>query len=188
MEIQMHNFIRTLVLAPVLAASFMSVPAQAQYWPTQGNPQPNIAVPDRPQPNQGLNGCYRLDSRIYGPYRVSFCLQNRNSSYEVQGGGLNCEAGLTWFPTRNGATIQLNRARSCGRGMSWTADTIECRVAGRPGFPGWGNPWGQQGPRNNQMQPNIAVPENPGAVRSLNCTYYPAVRGYPPRQVTAVRV
>lgn len=185
----MFNLIRTLVLAPVLAASFMALPAQAQYWPAQGNPQPNIAVPENPQPNRGLNGCYRLDSRIYGPYRVSFCLQNRSSSYEVRGGGLHCEAGLTWFPTRNGATIQLNRARNCGRGMNWTADTIECRIAGRPGNwnPGWGNPWNQR--NDGDVRPNIAVPDDRGGtVRALNCTYYPAVRGYPPRQVTAVRV
>lgn len=184
--------LRALILAPALAASFAVAPvAQAASWSLTFNAaQPQIAVPERPwpgpRPQAGIAGCYQLQGRIYGPYRMSFCLDRRNSFYEVRGGGLTCEAGLNWWPSRNGATIQLQRAR-CGRGQAWTADTLECRIAGFPGYPGGPGNWGNGGYGQNQFSPQIAVPDHGGA-QTLNCTYYPAVRGYPVRQFTARRV
>jgi hypothetical protein len=134
----------------VLAACLAAAPASAQ------SPNPNIAVPDdRPQV---IEGCYRLDRAIYGPYRVSFCLdQNEAGSYMVRGGGLDCRGRLDWYQDGRNLTIDMARSR-CGNRTAWTADAIDCRL-----------------PR----------PDRP--ITSLNCRYYPSESGYPNLRVSARR-
>jgi hypothetical protein len=145
-----------------------------------GEINPKIAVPDRPNiavPDRNfINGCYSITQRVYGPYRVSFCLNDQRGTYRVTGGGLDCRGGLSASRVGPlGVNISLRYAQ-CGRGMAWTADKISCRATPFP-FP-------QRPFRQGGMQPNIAVPDFRGELR---CTYDPAVRGYPTIQVRAAR-
>ncbi len=139
------------VLFACIAGCLAASPAAAQA------PNPEIAVPDVPQFE--LEGCYRLDRAIYGPYRVSFCLeQSEEGSYRVRGGGLNCRGTLDWYVDDRNFTIDLARSR-CGNRTAWTGDTLVCRL-----------------PR----------PDRP--INSLSCRYYPTEPDYPTLRVTALRL
>jgi hypothetical protein len=120
----------------------------------------------------GVQGCYRIQGTIYGPYRMEFCLKGRgNGDYKVKGGGLDCKGGLDWyFNNRGRLDIDLYRS-FCGRGTQWTGDAMKCQT-------GW-SPFGKSGPK-------IAVPAPIGG-GTLNCRYLPQTSGYSPIQVTAVR-
>lgn len=155
---------RLALLASLVVVSFASAIA---------GPAPQIAVPQPPwgypgQPAQGFEGCYRIDQHLYGPYLMSFCLDNNgNGSYRVTGGGLDCNGGLNWWHEGNGQA-QINLYESlCGAGMRWTADTITCSI---PPL---------------QAVPQIAVPVPSGG--SLSCLYQPSVRGHVRTYVRAHR-
>lgn len=174
---------RTVLVAGFLAFSIVTAFAQA----------PQIAVPvPAPGGGQGAGyaGCYTIDQNLYGPYRMSFCLNGYGSgSYQVTGGGLNCNGELSWRDQFGQARINL-RYSWCGNRTGWTGDTLVCSAARQqwPQYPagpnpGWPNAGGPQGGQWNQ--PQIAVPVPAPNTQSLNCTYYPAVRGYPATSVTA---
>jgi hypothetical protein len=121
----------------------------------------------------GLNGCWNIQGRIYGPYRMNFCLRgNGGGTYNVTGGGLNCNGRLDWYTGRNNRVdIDLYKSQ-CGRGTAWTGDSLNCRSS-----------WNLLG---NNKGPTVAVPV-PGGGNRLQCTYNPQASGYYPTQVTAVR-
>ncbi len=169
---------RMVMAAGFLAFSIVTAFAQA----------PQIAVP-APGGYPGNNGnsyagCYMIDQNLYGPYHMSFCLNgNGGGSYQVTGGGLNCNGQLSWRDQYGEARINL-RYSWCGHQTGWTGDTLVCSSARWQGpqypagpNPGWPNAQGPQGGQWNQ--PQIAVPVPQPNTQSLNCTYYPAVRGYP---------
>jgi hypothetical protein len=156
---------------------------------------PQVVVPQPPgQQHTSFEGCYAINQYLYGPYRMSFCL-NRNGagSYRVTGGGLNCNGWVNWWERRGGSAQVNLQYSTCGHGVGWSADTMVCSAQQtqwppfQP-FPGpWGGP-GQYGPGPNNNGPNarIAVPDYPSS-NSLRCTYQPAVRGYQPISVIANR-
>jgi hypothetical protein len=123
----------------------------------------------------GLTGCYDIQGKIYGPYRMSFCLRgNGGGSYQVNGGGLNCNGGLDWY-TGKGNRVDIDLYRSkCGRGTQWTGDSLNCRST-----------WNLLGGGGGK-KPTVAVPV-PGGGNRLNCTYNPQASGYYPTQVTAIK-
>lgn len=168
----MLNLSKTLAGTALAAAVLASAGASAQ-------PQPRVAVPEIAVPDRGsgLDGCYRVDRPLYGPYRMSFCLDGRDGTYRVTGGGLDCRGDLD--ARRKGYSrvdIDLSRTR-CGHGMSWTADNLSCQVS----LPVFALPG--KGP-----QPKIAVPDSSGPVLQLRCSYDPAVRGYRTIQVNAKKI
>lgn len=127
----------------------------------------------------GGGDCYRIAESLDGPYSLSFCLGNANR-YEVTGNGLECDGGLSW--NRNGrGRLEINLSRaSCGRGKSWSADSIFCTY-GNIGSPPSSLGEGGGGPQN-------VTPNNPDFGNVLRCTYLPAVAGHPSSQVTAHRL
>ena len=106
--------------------------------------------------------------------RIQIAWMN-GGSYQVNGGGLNCNGRLDWYPGRNGRVdIDLYRSACGGRGTDWTGDSLNCRTG-----------WRVFG---NQL-PGVAVPAPPGPRgNTLNCTYVPQASGYSPIQVTARRI
>ncbi|MDB5536020.1 MAG: hypothetical protein JWQ65_895 [Devosia sp.] len=52
-----------------------------------------VIVPDVPG-GALLAGCYRVTERLYGPYRMDFCLEQRGT-YTVTGGGVRCNGAST---------------------------------------------------------------------------------------------
>ncbi len=169
-----------LAAAAATVASFAPLGASAQTM------TPQIAVPS-PGGGGGSQGCYRVSHTIYGPYRMSFCLnRGRAGTYQVTGGGLNCNGGLDWYDQNNGRVeIDLHRSR-CGSGTDWTGDSLSCRISGwRPFTQG-----GVGGAIGNAIvgaiQNQVAVPAP--SYSSLNCTYRPAAGGYAPMSVTANRI
>jgi len=116
---------------------------------------PMVAVPDTSK--NGFIGCYRVQGTLYGPYRMSFCLRRNSGSYQVSGGGLNCNGSLDWYD-RGKARVEVDLYRSkCGSGMSWSGDSLSCTG-------------------NSSQQP-----------ATLNCLYQPVAGGYKPTRVVAKR-
>ncbi len=116
------NPVRRIALtAGFLAFSFVAAFAQA----------PQIAVPTPGGGNGGNQGssyagCYMVSQNLYGPYRMSFCLnRGGNGSYQVTGGGLYCNGQLNWSDRFGDARISLQYSW-CGNRTGWTADTIVC--------------------------------------------------------------
>jgi hypothetical protein len=141
--------------------------------------EPRIAVPS-PAP-AGIQGCWEADRSLYGPYRLSFCLDRVGGSYQVTGGGLDCRAELTWWKGWNGYRFAMERA-TCGRGTDWTADSFTCEVRFEPAYNGL-----RTGNDEGGLEPKIAVPSptpDPN-VAKLDCRYKPAVAGYPSRRFAA---
>jgi hypothetical protein len=157
------KWLAPLALLPLLAAGA----AFAQEM------SPRVAVPDNSK--SGLVGCYRIQGTIYGPYRFQFCLRRGSGSYQVTGGGLNCNGDLDWYDRgRNRVEIDLYKAK-CGSGMQWTGDSLSCRGSGiKPLTFGAGDV-------------QVAVPMPIKGPFTLNCTYNPVARGYKPINVTAKR-
>lgn len=181
----MLDSMRMAGLAAVAALSSALVPitpAGAQSM------TPQIAVP-APGGGGGLQGCYRISHTIYGPYRMSFCLnRGRAGTYQVTGGGLNCNGGLDWYDQNNGRVeIDLHRSR-CGSGTDWTGDSLSCRISGwRPPLVQGGGVAGVIGNAlAGAIQSQVGVPAP--SYSSLNCTYRPAAGGYAPMSVTANRI
>jgi hypothetical protein len=151
------------------------------------SPAVSVAVP-APGGGGGVQGCYRVTHSIYGPYRMSFCLnRGRGGSYTVNGGGLNCNGGLDWYD-QGGGRVQIDLYRApCGRGTDWTGDSLSCRGRGGPLYQGGGVPGAIAGAIAGGL--GVAVPApGGGGYSSLNCTYYPVAGGYSPVSVTANRI
>jgi hypothetical protein len=161
----------------IAAAAAMLLSAGGAGFADDNTMNPTVAVPSPGGGGGGggVQGCWRIQGTIYGPYRMSFCLRGNSGSYQVNGGGLNCNGRLDWYPGRNGRVdIDLYRSACGGRGTDWTGDSLNCRTG-----------WRVFG---NQL-PGVAVPAPPGPRgNTLNCTYVPQASGYSPIQVTARRI
>ena len=171
---------RRLALAGLIVLP--ATTALAQVGPQIAVPQP----PGNPPGHANFQGCYTINQDLYGPYRMSFCLnRNGSGSYQVTGGGLYCNGWLDWRERWNGEAQGNLQYASCGRGVGWSADRMVC-FAQQPTFPpGGGGGWFWQGGQQPHPGARIVVPE-PGNY-SLRCTYQPAIRGYQPISVLADR-
>lgn len=128
-----------------------------------------VVVPDVPG-GALVSGCYRADRNLYGPYRLTFCLQ-RKGIYAVRGDGLRCDGRLTWKTKGRDVSIALRR-QSCNRNLAWAEASIICRPRDAldlllDELLGHLN-------RSGDMQ--VVVPDHPSVGR-LRCTYYPTVAG-----------
>jgi hypothetical protein len=174
------------------ASMALSAPLAAQAGQNKSEvATPRIAVPHVPVPGPGgVAGCWSAQRLIYGPHAFSFCTNGRYGSYQVHGGGLNCNGNVTLTQGRGGAvTVQLSRSRCNGR-TDWSADTLECRSTG--GFAGgWNGGWngGYGGTMGSRDRSEVAVPRVavPAAGGRLDCTYYPAAPGYRATGLALVR-
>jgi hypothetical protein len=157
---------------------------------------PDVVVPSQPAPvpvpvpTYGPDGCYRVNQPLYGPYYMSFCIQGRNGSYQVTGGGIDCRGSLRVTNTGpREARIRL-RTSHCGRGVDWSADSLYCQFGGVAGF--IERP---QGGAGGLSGPNVVVPSQPapapvpvpGYITQLRCNYQPSVAGYPAVSISADR-
>jgi len=157
-----------------------------------GQPNAEVAVPRAPTPyvtvpRAGvLAGCWSAQRMIYGPYAFSFCSNGRAGSYQVRGGGLNCNGNVKVRPNGDGTvTVGLSRSR-CNGHTDWSADYLVCRTAG--GFGGvHGGGW--NGGYVARPNAEVAVPRAPVPVPGghLSCTYYPVAPGYSPTGLAMVR-
>lgn len=158
---------RSLTLTGLLAAvltvlmSITSVSAQ--------DVNARVIVPDNPGGGGAyVAGCYNVQQRLYGPYRMEFCLERRGS-YTVTGNRVNCDGRLDWSVSGRDINIDL-RKTSCGRGVAWSADSMTCRSAGILAG----------------LLARVIVPDVP-VLGTLRCTYYPSERGYDDMTITARR-
>ena len=112
---------RSIRMAGLAAAAAMIATLAPAGFASAQTMTPQIAVP-APGGGGGIQGCYRVSHTIYGPYRMSFCLnRGRAGTYQVTGGGLNCNGGLDWYDQNNGRVeIDLHRSR-CGSGTTGPA-------------------------------------------------------------------
>lgn len=135
-----------------------------------------IIVPDAPG-GARFSGCYTVSQRLYGPYRMDFCLEQRGT-YTVKGGGVTCNGKLNW--DANGKFIDIDLKRTpCGNGVAWSADSMTCTGSGLFGK-GIGGAIGK-------ALAQVIVPNIP-TISKLSCTYYPSVKGEQPTKITANRV
>jgi len=179
---------RRLACLALGAAVALSAPFAAQAGQNKSEVAvPRVAVPHVPAPPPGgVAGCWSAQRLIYGPYAFSFCTNGRYGSYQVHGGGLNCNGNVTMRQGRGGAvTVQLSRSRCNGR-TDWTADTLVCRNIG-----GYGGGWngGHGGTMRSRERSEVAVPRVavPAPSGRLDCTYYPAAAGYRATGLALVR-
>ena len=155
------KFLRSALIAIALAAGGLVAPVMAQA-------DARIIVPDVPG-GALLTGCYRVSERLYGPYRMEFCLEQRGN-YTVTGGGVRCNGRLDWSARGRDLSINLRRT-SCGNGVAWSADRMSCRGTGL--FAG--------------ILARIIVPDLP-VLGALRCTYTPSVGGTRPVTIVARRI
>lgn len=135
----------------------------ASFSPTLSQ-ETRVIVPDHPGGGVVVNGCFRATQNLFGPYRLTLCLERRGT-YEVRGlGGMRCDGRLTHRAIGRDIYIELQRT-SCGRGRAWEAASIECRHSGR-------------------LLLSLAIPR----LSTLACTYHPSVRGVASRPFTARRL
>ncbi|MDB5541936.1 MAG: hypothetical protein JWQ89_3663 [Devosia sp.] len=126
-----------------------------------------MIVPDAPD-GALFTGCYQVQQRPYGPYRMNLCLEQRGT-YTVRGGNVRCNGTLNWSGRGRDININLRRT-SCGNGAAWRADRMTCRGAGLlPAF-----------------LARVIVPDLP-VLQTLRCTYTPSVASEKPTQITARR-
>jgi hypothetical protein len=142
-----------------------------------------VIVPDGPSGGVLVRGCYRITERLYGPYRMEFCLERRGN-YTVTGGGVTCNGRLDWSARGRDISIDLRRT-SCGKGVAWSADSLECRATGL--FGGFG------GGKSDGPSVQVIVPDRPGLpnipfLGSLRCKYDPSEKGYKTVNVVARRI
>lgn len=148
----MRKFSTILLCLSIL--TFGPAPTMAQ--------EPFVIVPDHPG-GVPINGCYRANQTLFGPYQFNFCL-TRPGSYTVRGGGVRCDGRLNWRASGRDIHADIVRA-SCGGGVAWERATMDCRPAGR-----------------------ILGPIGSLFIQSLRCTYRPSVRFKGPRVFTARRM
>ena len=126
-----------------------------------------VIVPDAPG-GALFGGCYEVQQRLFGSYRMSFCLVQRGT-YSIRGSRVRCDGRLDWSVRGRDINIQLRRT-SCGGGVAWSADRMTCRGGNMlPAF------------LARLIAPNLPV------LQTLRCTYTPSVRREAPFQITARR-
>ncbi len=150
----MHKLVALVLSICLAVGTFGTLPAQAQ--------ETFVIVPDHPG-GVPINGCYRANQQLFGPYQFNFCL-TRPGSYTVRGGGVRCDGRLNWRASGRDIHADIVRA-SCGGGVAWERATLDCRPAGRN--------FGRIGAL---------------LIQSLRCTYRPSVRFKGPRVFTATRM
>ena len=146
-------------LVSIIAVLIFLIPAAA----AQESIEPFVVVPDQPGGGVRVNGCFRATQNLFGPYRLTMCLE-RPGTYQVRGGGLRCDGRLTFRTIGRDIHIDLRRT-SCGRGRAWEAASIECRHTGG-------------------VLRLLGIPR----LQTLRCTYFPSVRGVDSRTFTARRI
>jgi len=159
------NTTSKLILAAVLGLA--TIPAKAlesnARMPQAGGPTSMMPIPSR----DGIAGCWTSDGKLYGDYRLSFCVQPfGTANYTVTGNGLYCHAALGWQETWGTYGFAMRRT-ACGQGMDWSPDTFSCVLK-----PQWNN------------GPVGAMPIQSG---QLECSYRPSVWGYGPTVFSAHR-
>ena len=159
---RLMRFFRSAFIAIALAAGGLAAPALAQDASTR------VIVPDVPG-GALLSGCYRVTQRLYGPYRMDFCLEQRGT-YTVTGGGVRCNGRLDWNARGRDVSVNLRRS-SCGNGVAWSADRMSCRGSGI--FAG--------------ILGRIIVPDLP-VLGALRCTYTPTAGNQRPVSIVARRI
>ena len=142
-----------------LSAVIIGTPILAQ--------EPFVVVPEHPG-GVAVNGCFRANQNLFGPYRLTFCLERRGT-YQVRGGGLNCDGRLQWNTAGRDIFIDLERS-SCGRNRAWEAAQMDCRHTG------------------SVFSRIIGRAAGIPALQTLRCTYHPSVPGVGRRTFTATRV
>jgi len=157
----MYRFMKLLLSGALLLAALQSPAVLAQ------DVTPLVMVPDHPV-GVPVSGCFRANQNLYGPYRLTFCLERRGT-YQVRGGGVTCDGRLTWHTSGRDIIVDLQRA-SCNRGRAWERASMDCR--------NYGGLLGAIG--------RVIVGQSP-RIRTLRCTYHPTVRGERPRTFTATR-
>lgn len=153
------NLIR-LFTALVLAITLYAAPAPAQDVETF------VMVPDHPKGIR-VDGCFRANRNLFGPYRLTFCLERRGT-YTVRGGGARCDGRLTFRTRGRDIFVDLQRA-SCGNRRAWEEASMECRPNGNP---------------LSQFAGRVL---NVPLLGGLRCTYFPTVRGVRSETFTAAR-
>ena len=145
-----------------------------------------VLVPDGPQGGALVSGCFRADRDLYGPFRLTMCLQ-RTGTYQIRGGGIRCDGRLTWHASGRNVDIHLRRV-SCNQGMAWARADVSCR-AGTIFFDFFDRIFGGSN-SGGGLSPFVLVPDtgNVAAVRTLNCTYHPSVPGERSKTFTARRL
>jgi hypothetical protein len=173
-EMNLSKIAKITVTCVLMGMSIVPVmPAMAQ----DGDMNAMIIVPDAPG-GARFTGCYSVNQRLYGPYSMNFCLQQRGT-YTVKGGGVTCNGKLNW--DANGKYIDIDLSRtSCGNGVAWSADSMNCTGSGLFGGKGIGAAIGQ-------ALAKVIVPGIP-TISKLSCTYYPNAKGQQPTNITANRV
>lgn len=150
------------LVAGLLLILTVATPTLAQDMSTR------VIVPDVPG-GALFTGCYAVQQRLYGPYRMTFCLEQRGT-YSVRGGGVRCDGRLNWSAKGRDININLRRT-SCGQGVAWSGDRMTCRGGNLlPAF-----------------LARIIVPDLP-VLQTLRCTYTPSVSSERPMQITARRI
>lgn len=128
---------------------------------------PMVMVPDHPG-GVAVNGCFRANETLFGPYRLTFCFERRGT-YQVRGGGARCDGRMDWHVSGRDIFMDLQRA-SCGRRQAWEAAAVDCR------------------PTANFMGTiSGAIAGDMLSIRALRCTYHPTVAGVSRRTFTANR-
>lgn len=129
--------------------------------------EPFVVVPEHPG-GVAVNGCFRANQNLFGPYRLTFCLERRGT-YNVRGGGLNCDGRLHWSTSGRDIFIDLERS-SCGRGRAWEAAHMDCRHTG------------------NIFTQIVGRAAGIPVLQTLRCNYFPSVPGVGRRTFTATRM
>jgi hypothetical protein len=149
-----------LFALPVAMACASAAPALA--WDFK----PEVAVPTA---SNDISGCWSADRTLYGAYQLSFCLDRGAGSYYVTGGGIDCQADVSWRKTWPGGYKFVMSRASCGNGTDWTGDTFKCKLE-RVVY--------GVGAAGNGFSPKVAVPTPGPAGYALSCSYRPAIAGW----------
>jgi hypothetical protein len=174
----MTGFLRLalLLVAMLLTLTF---PGAAQ------DQSARVVVPDSPTGGAFVDGCYRVDRPLYGPYRIRMCFGDwGNGTYAVQGPQLVCEGRLNWRVSGGTVDISLRR-QSCNMGRAWSAAEITCRPRGL--VSAILDDLIREITGQDSARPRVVVPDRP-TVGRLTCTYYPSVATAGSRQFFANRV
>ena len=156
-----HSKLRGLLTAAMVVAGCIA-PTFAQE-----SVAPMVMVPDHPG-GVSVNGCFRSNETLFGPYRVTFCF-DRRGTFQVRGGGTSCDGRMDWHTSGRDIFMDLHRT-SCGRRQAWEAASVDCRPLGFLGNIG-----------------RVIVGDTP-RIRTLRCTYHPTVPGVSRRNFTATRI
>jgi hypothetical protein len=169
--------VRVLICALLLAGSASVAGAQ--------NQAARVVVPDAPQGGAFVDGCYRADRPLYGPYRLRFCVGDWGfGTYAVQGPRLVCEGRLSWRVSGSAVTFDLRR-QSCNMGRAWAAAEIACRP--RSLLSAILDELIRDMVGAGAARPRVVVPDRP-TVGRLACSYYPTVQGAAVREFFANRI